>query len=65
MFPTDYKEILKRIEGIDPIAYGRSRNFIDGAVTYLSPYISRGVISTRFVMEHTLAPNIPGMSIAL
>jgi len=27
---------------------------VDGAVTYLSPYISRGVISTRQVLESVL-----------
>ncbi len=53
-FPTSYSEILARIEQIDPIKYGRTRNFIDGAVTYLSPYISRGVISTSFVFERLL-----------
>ncbi len=41
----------KRIDSIDPIAYGRYRNFVDGPVTQLSPYISRGVISTRYVLE--------------
>ena len=54
MFPTDYDSILERIDAIDPVAYGRTRNFIDGAVTRLSPYISRGVISTRQVLERTL-----------
>lgn len=45
-------EILnKRIDSIDPIAYGKYRNFVDGPVTQLSPYISRGVISTRYVLE--------------
>ena len=53
-FPTQYSEILDRIEQVDPVAYGRSRNFIDGAVTYLSPYISRGVISTNQVFSHIL-----------
>lgn len=33
----------------DPTDYGRTRNFKNGAVSKLSPYISRGVISTRFV----------------
>jgi len=47
---TDYNSILKAIDAIDPIEYGRSRNFVDGAVTRLSPYISRGVISTRQIM---------------
>ena len=58
-FPTGYPEILQRIERIDPVRYGRSRNFIDGAVTYLSPYISRGVISTRQVFQYVMARNIP------
>lgn len=53
-FPTDLASILERVEGIDPIKYGKSRNFIDGSVTYLSPYISRGVISTKQVFESVL-----------
>ena len=53
-FPTDYKSILERLHNIDPVAYGRTRNFIDGAVTYLSPYISRGVISLAQVKEVAL-----------
>lgn len=54
-FSTDYNDILDRIKKIDPIEYGRTRNFVDGAVTYLSPYISRGVISTKQVMNHVLS----------
>jgi deoxyribodipyrimidine photo-lyase len=53
-FPTDLDSILRRVDAIDPHAYGRSRNFIDGAVTRLSPYLSRGVISTRYVMHRML-----------
>ena len=55
MFDTDYQQVLERIDRIDPIAYGKTRNFIDGAVTQLSPYISRGVISTRQVFQSVLA----------
>ena len=51
VFPTDYESILKRIDEIDPVKYARSRNFIDGDVTYLSPYISRGVISVKMVKD--------------
>lgn len=54
-FATDYSTILKKIDQIDPLKYGRTRNFVDGAITYLSPYISRGVISTRQVLESVLA----------
>ena len=50
-FPTVYEDIIEKMNAIDAIAYGKSRNFINGAVTYLSPYISRGVISTRQVAE--------------
>ncbi len=49
-FPTDIESILNRIEQVDPLAYARTRNFKDGAVSQLSPYISRGVISTRQVL---------------
>lgn len=55
MFPTDYDSIIERINQIEPIHYRKTRNFIDGAVTYLSPYISRGVISVKQVQEATLA----------
>ena len=49
IFPTTYSEILQRIRHVDPIRYGTNRNFVNGAVSYLSPYISRGVVSTKFV----------------
>ncbi|MBD2716637.1 hypothetical protein KBK19_16455 [Microvirga sp. STR05] len=54
-FPTRYQDILARVAAIDPVRYGRSRNFLNGAITYLSPYLSRGVISTRQVYEALLA----------
>ena len=54
-FSTEYDAILHRIATIDPIAYGPSRNYIDGEVSYLSPYISRGVISTKFVYQALLS----------
>jgi deoxyribodipyrimidine photo-lyase len=53
-FATHYQEILDQIESVNPIAYGKTRNFIDGAVTKLSPYISRGVISLSMIKETVL-----------
>lgn len=50
-FTTDLVEIQHLIEQIDPIAYAQSRNYVNGKVTYLSPYLSRGVISTRQIVE--------------
>lgn len=51
IFPVSYDEILNIVNKINPIEYGKNRNFINGAVSYISPYISRGVISTKQVFE--------------
>ena len=53
-FPTSYHQIIERINRINPVQYSKTRNFINGAVTYLSPYISRGVISVKQVMDAVL-----------
>ena len=53
-FASDYQSILDRIDQIDPVKYGETRNYSDGAVTYLSPYVSRGVISTKQILEEVL-----------
>lgn len=58
-FPFSYTEILERIDQINVEAYAKTRNYKSGAVSYLSPYISRGVISTRQVYQHIRAKNIP------
>ena len=54
IFPTSYVEILQRIRNVDPIKYGSTRNYINGSVSYLSPYIARGIISTKFVLSEIL-----------
>jgi len=51
LFTTKYDEILKKVDSINPVKYSVTRNFKNGHVTKLSPYISRGVISTRFIYE--------------
>lgn len=51
---TNIHSILDQIDQVNPIRYGQTRNFIDGAVTKLSPYISRGVINLRLVKEAVL-----------
>jgi deoxyribodipyrimidine photo-lyase len=53
-FATDFNSILYRIACINPLQYAKTRNFINGAVTYLSPYISRGVITVRQVLQAVL-----------
>ena len=59
LFPTDILSIEKRIQAIDPVRYASSRNFKNGAVTRLSPYISRGVISTKQVFQFIKTLNLP------
>ncbi|MFN6373644.1 MAG: FAD-binding domain-containing protein [Chitinophagia bacterium] len=44
--------ILQQLDRFDPITYGKTRNFTNGAVTDLSPYVSRGFISTKSILEH-------------
>lgn len=54
LFPTAYDSIVERINNIDPIKYAKTRNFINGDITYLSPYLSRGVISVQQIKESVL-----------
>jgi deoxyribodipyrimidine photo-lyase len=51
---TEYTQILNKLDDIRPVDYSRDRNFIDGSVSKLSPYISRGVLSTKQVLDHLL-----------
>jgi len=47
-------EAEARLRQIDPIAYGRTRNHLDGAVTQLSPFITQGVLSLSEVKDAVL-----------
>lgn len=38
-------EILSKIGTFDPKHYAKTRNYVSGGVSYLSPYLARGVIS--------------------
>jgi len=58
-FPTDLKSIKERVLSIDPKKYGATRNHKSGSVTLLSPYIARGVISTKMVFQYILDLDLP------
>ena len=58
-FPTQFSDIYQRLKSIDPEKYSHTRNYVDGTVTYLSPYISRGVISTKTVFNYLLEEEYP------
>lgn len=53
-FPTSYPLILERMHAIDPIKYAQTRNFLNGRITYMAPYISRGVVSLPQILNAIL-----------
>ena len=44
-----------RLDDINPAQYAHTRNYLDGHVTQLSPYIRHGIISLNDVRNHALA----------
>ena len=46
---------VERLATIDPVAYARSRNHVDGAVSRLSPWIRHGALSLAEVRDAALA----------
>ena len=55
LFPTDLKSIQSRLLRINPIEYAKTRNYINGKVTLISPYLTHGVISTQDVARAVLS----------
>ncbi|MFM1991433.1 MAG: hypothetical protein RJA99_4390 [Pseudomonadota bacterium] len=43
-FPPTPEAALARLDAVDPDAYARTRNALDGAVTRLSPYLTHGLL---------------------
>ncbi len=50
-FHVDMDEVRARLAAIDPKAYARSRNDLDGRATWLGPFLTHGVISTVDVAD--------------
>ncbi|MGB6319417.1 MAG: FAD-binding domain-containing protein [Litorimonas sp.] len=48
------EEAMDRLQWVDPVAYGRTRNHLDGSVTQLSPFIRHGVLSLAQVRDAVL-----------
>ncbi|BAZ05954.1 FAD-binding domain-containing protein [Calothrix sp. NIES-3974] len=49
-----YKIARQRLQKVDPVKYAKTRNFLNGAVTRLSPYLRHGVLSLREVRDFVL-----------
>ena len=54
-----HQELISYIKTINPVSYAKTRNFLDGEVTKLSPYITRGVVSLPHVRDLVLESYTP------
>lgn len=52
--PTEYTKILYQLENVDIPRYASTRNFLDGKVSHLSPFISRGVLSLPQIRQQVI-----------
>lgn len=46
------QEALKRISSVDIEAYSRNRNFLNGSVSHLSPYLRHGCLTLKEASDH-------------
>ena len=51
LFEPTLEAAEARLAAVDPEAYARTRNALDGAVTRLSPYLTHGLLSLREVYD--------------
>jgi deoxyribodipyrimidine photo-lyase len=49
----------ERLEQIKPASYAKTRNYLDGDVTYLSPYLRHGILSLAEVRDRALQITSP------
>ena len=52
---VDNETAKQRLNNIHPSRYGKTRNYLTGDVTQLSPFISSGMLSTQTVYQHARA----------
>jgi len=50
-----HAEAQRRLGAVDPRRYAGTRNYLDGAVTQLSPYLRHGLLSLDQVRRHAVA----------
>ena len=58
-YSCSINDVLGRIASIDPKAYGKSRNYLDGAVTWLSPFLTHGITTTPEIARSVLESHRP------
>lgn len=58
-FSCSTQEVQRRIQLIDCSVYDKTRNYLDGAVTWLSPFLTHGITNTREVGQQVLRNRKP------
>ena len=53
-FLCTHEQLIERCTQIDPRQYDKTRNYLDGAVTWLSPFTTHGIISTKQIADAVL-----------
>ena len=48
------QQCTQKLTSLNPTTYAKTRNYIDGQVSWLSPYITHGLITTKECMTHIL-----------
>lgn len=56
------QDLQARIEQIDPRTYDKTRNYLNGDVTWLSPFLTHGIINTRHLANSVLVSHKPKSS---
>lgn len=64
-FLCDSGTLLERIDAINPQQYDKTRNYLDGAVTWLSPFVTHGIIDTTTIAKRVLHKHSPAQSYRL
>lgn len=56
-FNADFADLQRRLAGLSIEYYGATRNYLDGDVTRLSPFLTHGILNTTDLMHAALARN--------
>lgn len=58
-FLCSIDDVNTRIRNIDPRVYDKTRNYLDGGVTWLSPFTTHGITTTKHIAELVLENHKP------
>jgi len=58
-FLCNHEALRERLGKINPRSYDKTRNYLDGDVTWLSPFLTHGVLTTRQLADVVLAEHRP------